>query len=578
MVRRLQLAFTYLAAGLVICPVASLQAQEMGRFRVLIPNFEPLEGADKKFGENAAKELRDLMNTLATHQPIDKKEIETSLKKYKMKMDELDCIRTRQLASQMQAQVALCATYSQSGGQYTVNAEFYDIASSESFKVDQVTAPEKGEKDAAQAIFGQFDRYVQQIRFAQFCADYAQSQQWDNAMRNCDQALELNPNAVNTRYQKARILYETKKYDESLAELEKVLAVDGFREDALQLAGYVSATLEHDDQALDYYSRYLELNPGNAAVRMKIAYELAQAGDPQGAMQLIQAGLDVDPNNVDLLEQFGGFAFSAALDINQKANMGSENGGGVAPEAVEYFRKAIGAYEKVFAIKGEDTPVGHLKNIIAAYVQLDELDQAIATAEKALKTHPQEDQIWSTYADALQRAGKVDQAISALDRVKEINPAYPNVSLRQGSWLIQAGRVDDAVKVLGDVAKQDPQQAETAAKLIFQDAYTNGVQKNKWDYAMDGLTAAKRLPNLSADMTHQLNFWHAWSLFQTALKEQEPSTLASAKATLPKFQEALKLFQQVGEYPKSVKLDIGQMLNNTNTYIEIQQAIIKRGH
>ena len=218
--------------------------------------------------------------------------------------------------------------------------------------------------------------------------------------------MELNPNAIGTRYQKAQILFQQKKYEESLAELKKVLAINSVHDDALRLAGYISATLDHNDEALDYYSRYLELNPGSADVRMKIAYDLANAGDPAGAMQLIQAGLDVDPENVDLLEQFGGFAFSAALNVSQKANMGAENGGGVAPEAQEYFRKAIAAYEKVYAKKGEDTPVSDLKNIIAAYVQLDDLDQAIATAEKALKTHPQEDAIWSYYADALQRAGQ----------------------------------------------------------------------------------------------------------------------------------------------------------------------------
>ncbi|HKI82468.1 MAG TPA: tetratricopeptide repeat protein, partial [Pseudodesulfovibrio sp.] len=293
---------------------------------------------------------------------------------------------------------------------------------------------------------------------------------------------------------------------------------------------------------------------------------------------LIQVGLDVDPDNVDLLEQYGGFAFNAALNVNQKANMGSENGGGVAPEAQEYFRKAIDAYQKVYSIKGEDTPVGHLKNIIAAYVQLDDLDQAIATAERVLKTHPQEDAIWSYYADALQRAGRLDDALAALDRVKEINPEYPNVALRQGQWLIQAGRIDDAVDVLTVVAQADPQKAETAAKLVFQDGYTKGIQKNNWAYVLEDMKAAKRLPNLSDGMRHQLNFWHGWSLFQIGIKQQAPGTLASAKATLSKFQEALKLFNDVGDYPKTAaKLDPKQLRDNTQTYIDIQAAIIKRG-
>ncbi len=128
MVRRIQIALTLVAAALVLAPAAQVQAQDMGRFRVLIPNFEPLDGANKKFGERAAKELRELINSLATHQPIEEKEIKSNLKRFKMDMDELDCIRTRQLASQINAQVALCASYTEGPEkQFAFNAGFWDV-------------------------------------------------------------------------------------------------------------------------------------------------------------------------------------------------------------------------------------------------------------------------------------------------------------------------------------------------------------------------------------------------------------------------------------------------------------------
>ena len=79
-------------------------------------------------------------------------------------------------------------------------------------------------------------------------------------------------------------------------------------------------------------------------------------------------------------------------------------------------------------------------------------------------------------------------------------------------------------------------------------------------------------------LTSQLNFWHAYSLYQGGVQEQEPQTLATAQATLPKFQQALSLFAEAEEYAASQpSITIEQFLNNTNTYIEIQDAIIKRG-
>ena len=564
-----------LVAALVAIPATGLNAQE--RFRVLIPNFQPLDGADKKFGENAAKDLRELVGSLATHQSIDKKEIESNLKKFKMKWEDLDCVRTRQLASQMNAQVALCASYSGTKDDYTVNAAFWDVSSSEVFDVDPTNAGEKQDKEAAQHIFSQFDRYQQQVRAAAICQDYAGSQQWDAALRNCDEALQLNPNAVGTRYLRARILFDSDRYPESLEELKRVLELNAFHEDALQLAGYISAKQGDDDAALGYYSQYLELNPGSATVRMKIAYDLAQAGDPAGAMQLIQEGLDVDPENIDLIEQFGGFAFAAGQEVQSEAAANQEDAGAIAPEAANYYRQAIDAYKKVFAAKGAETPVSELRSIIAAHIQLGEVEDAIQVASQALETHPQEDGIWSMYADALQRTGKLEEAISALDHASEIDPSNTTYALRKGKWLVEAGRIDDAVTNLKTVASADPKQAETAARMIFADAYANGVQKNKYDHAIRLLAAAKQMPNLSEDMMHQLNFWHGYSIYQAALVEQKPATLATAKSTLPKFQEALKLLQQVGDYPRTVNVPMDQFLNGVNTYIEIQEAIIKRG-
>ena len=480
MVGRLKIGFTILAAVAVLVP-APAQAQD-GRYRVLVPDFFPIQDANKKFGEKTAEELRELLSTLPTHQAIEEDEIKDDLKRFKMKMDELDCIKTRQLASQMNAQLALCAQYTeQDDARVMTGVVFHDIASGEEFGISDGTFDKDDQEMAAQHIFGEFDRYVQQVRAQGICQEYYQSKQFDDALRNCNEALALNESSVGVRYLRGRIYYELERYDEALDELDYVLSVNEFHDEALQLAGYVAALEGQDEKARDYYGRYLEINPGNAAIRMNIAYDLAKAGDPQGAMQFIQVGLEVEPDNVDLLEQFGGFAFAAALEAVQEANMsaGGNDAGGVPPEAVQLYRQAIDAYQKVFAEKGAETNVAHLRNIMVAYIQLDEPAEAIVIGDQALKTHPQEDALWSMYADALKRSDRLDEAFVALDRVKEINPSHPSASLRQGSWLIEAGQVDRAVDVLTAVAQAGPERAEQAARMVFNEAYTKGVQQKR---------------------------------------------------------------------------------------------------
>ena len=581
MIGRSKISAAVVAATLLVAVPGGVHAQQaQGRFRVVIPNFQPTDGADKKFGEKAAEELRGLMNGLLTHQPVPRKELEQALKQYKLKMDDLDCAKTRQLAAQINAEVALCATYAPKGSGYEVTAQFWDTRSNESFTVTPVTVGEKDDQAAAKGVFDQFDRYTTQLRAAANCQSYAGSRQWDTALEQCNKALDLNPDAQSTRYLKAHIYYDMQRYPDALAELDSLLNQNPVHEEALQLAGYVAGTMGEEQKAVDYYSRYLELQPTNAQVRMKIAYDLAQAGDPGGAMQLIQAGLDVDPDNVDLLEQYGGFAFAAGKKIADKASADTvSDAGGLPPEAAEDYRQAIDAYLKVYKAKGAETNPSQIRTLMAAYIELNETDQAISTAETALKTHPDDEGIWSYYADALQRAGKLDEALAALDRVKEINPDYPNVAFRQGKWLIQAGRLDDAVSALKSAAA-DAKQADIAARLIFNDAYAKGIQKKNYSYAATALGAALTLPNLAPRMTAQLTFWQGYSIYQSAYQDQGPNTVASAKSTLPRFQKALDLLQKPGvfEYARTeAHVDMNQMVDNVKTFIDIQEKIIKRG-
>jgi len=571
-------SLVFVAFALMALPTPALEAQALtGRFTVLIPDFVPRDGAQRKFGESAAEALRQHMDGLMTHESISRKELDKGIKSFKLDRNTMGCVESRQLATMMTANLALCASYAPDGDQYRVEAEFWDIVSGESFEITPQTVSSDGGQIAADHIFGEFDRYVQQLRAAGICAEYAASRQWTEALQNCDKALTLNPKAVATRYQRAFIYYQAERLPEALNELQRVLEQDPIHEDALQLAGYVAAVQGMEAEALGYYNQYLALNPGSASVRMKIAYELAQAGDPAGAAQLIQVGLDQDPTNIDLWEQLGGFSFAAGQRINEAAKRELEDAGPLSPAAAVYYRQAIEAYQKVYAAKGAETPASELRSIVAALVRLGETDRAVAVAEEIVKTHSDDAALWSTYGDALQKAGRLADAVRALERVRSMDPAYPNLDLRQAKWLLDAGRTQDAVAILRVLATNDPAQADAAGRMAFGDAYAKGVQPKKWSVAEASLSAIRDLPNMSAGMKQQVNFWLGWSIFQGAVAQQEQRTLETAQATLPKFQRAKELFGAAGTYPATVNVDVPQLLENIGTFIDIQESIIKRG-
>jgi len=116
------------------------------------------------------------------------------------------------------------------------------------------------------------------------------------------------------------------------------------------------------------------------------------------------------------------------------------------------------------------------------------------------------------------------------------------------------------------------------AQAMWVAGYQNGIRAEDW-----GLAA--RLFRRGLDYQPQameqqkLYFWLGYAVLNVAAREQEPNTLETAVATLPKFQEAARLMEQSAAYALDEDMEETrqQLLANIRTYIEIEQAIIRRG-
>ena len=571
-----------LAAPLFVADVEAQQSAS-GRYRVLVPNFQPAGNEDDNFGEDLAEELREAISQLNTHTAVEKDDIEDAMDRFDLDWEDLNCIRSRQLAAQSNFQVVLCATYAQAGTGFEISGiQFVDTQSGEAFPVDPIMSGKDMEQQAAQEIVAQFELFVEQTRAATFCQQYAQSQQWQQALQQCNRALELNPEALSVRYTKANVLRYMERYEESLEQIEILLdpnqGGDPFHENGLALGGYVSIQMGDSDRALQFYRRQLELDPTNAAVRMRVAYDVAQEGDPLAAMRLIEDGMELDPDNIDFYNQHGNFAFAAARQIaDENRMMGQDE---ITPEVEELYRKAISSYQRVLQSPEAEMDPSQIRNAAAAYLQLGEARASADFSGEALEQERFADQvrIWTIHADALRELGDVDGALAALREVERIDPTTPQLHLRMAVLLIQANRLDEAVPLLQE-AVASGSNPDSAADQIFAYAHRNFIapQEKDFDQFVEVIELTEEFE--VSDMKRQTyNFWKGYAIFQDAIAEQEPSTLETAQATLPRFREALSLFQSAKDYMDSQSsINYGEFIENTGVYIEIQEAIIERG-
>jgi len=167
--------------------------------------------------------------------------------------------------------------------------------------------------------------------------------------------------------------------------------------------------------------------------------------------------------------------------------------------------------------------------------------------------------------------------MAALDAVLGIDSEYPSARLRQASWLMEARLVDDAMLKLAELAEVSEQQADQAAQIAWNEAYQNGYEAEDYAYAVRIVMEAQRFANLSMRMENQLSFWHGYSLLRATIPEQEALTVATAQATLPKFQEALRQVRASGDYATSVGMNLEtDVVQPIQTYIDIQEAVLRR--
>ena len=568
------------ALAVMIGPLLAAPAsgQEQRR-KVMVTNLVPRDGANDDFGKDLAKALRDHINDLATHQAVEEKEVRDAAKKYDLDMDELDCVRSLQMSGQLGASIVFCGEYTENrqARTFTLTGVQFAHSSSAPLQIPDKTWPKDDYRIAAQEIGAMFGQFIERLRRSVFCVDYYNTSEWASAEENCRIVLAEAPDDHQSRLVLAQVYRQTERLDEAYAEVLKVIELDPLNEGALQLAGWLATKLGMKEEGRAHNAAYLELNPGNANIRMTIAYEIAQAGDPEGAMLLMEEGLAIEPDNTDLLLQHASFAIASGQGL-KVANQP------LSAEAGVFYQKGSESYRRAYGVLGAEMSSDHLTQMIAALNDLNLLDRAVELAEQVLETHGEEAGLWYLKGSILNKLDRVDEALLALDEAEARNPNYPNLKATQVQWLLAADREDEALPAALEAVEKGEQPADVIANLFFAKAASGGLTPRNYKYAIRLIEMAKTFePELSSRVLGRLDYYLAVSIYQIAYVEQGPQTLQSAQLTLPKFKEV----QQLMALPHVIDWLAGAQEPQKNTYqqivdgvvqlIPIQELLIQRG-
>jgi tetratricopeptide (TPR) repeat protein len=546
----------------------ALQQEPGGRFRVLVV---PLESSvlDKRFGEKVSRALSERLEDFPTHAPIAEREYKNALKRYEVKQEDLTKIKARQLGNLMGAQVVYYGTISAAGAAFDVEASFIDVATGDEVAVPPLMIRDKSDDSVdqiADASVSAFEEAVRFVRARAFCAEYVGSQQPENALRNCNEALDINPVSIPALYNKGmafRQLYESETEsgmtgtngwaDSAVSYFEGVLENSPGHRDAMQNAAYIYSQMGQAGKASDLYTQYLELDPANVPIRLKVADDLARADLMSEAIVIIQAGLEFTPNDVDLLQFLGDYSLRySSVDSS-------------------YVDIAVESYGQILEIKGEETDLRIIENTIAALTLAGRTDDALEFADRALGSHADSPRLWSLYADALGRAERYDEAVAAVDQVIALDASYPRAYLKRGQLKLEAGDAEGALADFNTAIQSGSSSQDEVFRFFWSRAITARQAGELSGSLSDFQYAAQFAP---AANRQEVEFFWGYTLYQIGERQATPEDagISQLQRAQRNFNAAKDHFQRAG----SVRPEVPQLVDACDRWLLNVDARIRQ--
>lgn len=225
---------------------------------------------------------------------------------------------------------------------------------------------------------------------------YHSARRYDDAADAYKKAVELAPDNSNFRATYGLILAQAERYEESLAELQKVTSSPGYKEAAgWTNLGWLYRNTKRPEESISAYKKALELDPKQEQAALGLGWAYSFVKDHDKAIAAYQQAIAIDAKNA-----------------GPDANLGL---------AWSYFYKGVKDSSKEFAEKAK----GYAAKAAEGGRKVDQVNEKIAELEKALATGKM------MTAEAMDAARAVQQAAEEFQ--KKVDSAYRMVNSKSAA-------------------------------------------------------------------------------------------------------------------------------------------------
>ncbi|MGM5469445.1 tetratricopeptide repeat protein [Flavobacteriaceae bacterium LMO-SS05] len=265
---------------------------------------------------------------------------------------------------------------------------------------------------------------------------------YDEALKNFEASLKVNPNDALLKYEYAKLLSRTKHFKDASIVFNELVYLD-YRNPNYHYELGLALEQLGDSTAINRFWSAYDLDPTYQKTIVKIAKQFVEKKEYEAAEKYINKGLETYANNVEL--------------INLKAQNYYIN---------EYYKNAIVWFEKLLQL-GENSEFIHRK-LSVSYANTYQFEKAIEQLKLVLKDNPEDSNtmyVIGTYYEELQDFENAEKFVKQSLVLKDVPLDQEYQFL--GKVYNQQKNYAEAIKAFKRAEKENPENEFTQFLLVL---------------------------------------------------------------------------------------------------------------
>jgi tetratricopeptide (TPR) repeat protein len=361
--------------------------------------------------------------------------------------------------------------------------------------------------DVATAFSREFKEARKQLEPTQACENSIREGNLDQARQHARTAISAYAKSTLGRLCLINALAEDSASSDSIVALaQEVLQIDSNSRLALLYSARAHAAANDTTRAVETYTKLISLDPTNIPLQTEVVNYLAAAGNARGAIPIIEAAVEANPGDPDLLR----LRFLIYLTVRE-------------------WKQAIASGEDLLATDTAATDTLFFQRLAIAYATDSQPQKASEITARGVAKYAENAGLWSLHARMLKNAGQLQQSADAARRALQISPANSAGWLALADVLVEMQQPDSAVSALRSAVQYSDStaKAQIAQRLLIigNQAYRAGNEsKNREDFlravrilaVADTVATEQSVKTLMGQAFPQLKFVYGVSAFQVA--------------------------------------------------------------